>query len=246
MSTLHYSEAGQGEALVLLHSGGMSGEEWKPQMAAFAKHFRVIVPDQPGHGESPMVAKRLAIGDIGRSVVGLLDALGIDRASLVGSSMGGAAALWITVHYPQRVDKLVLFRVGYKKNPDTHQGTREMGDPAYWKSMGLERWLSRLHTAQGGPEAWKTVIGRVSEALDPATSDHNHSLETLQKITQPTLIIDGDRDPVAPLEQALEMFRAIPNAGLWVLPFTTHVAATNTWRSDSFALEVTRFLQRRG
>lgn len=245
MSKLHYTATGEGEALILLHSGGMAGEEWKPQIPAFAKRFRVIVPDQLGHGRSPMQGDKLAIGDIGRAVIELMDELDIDKAHLVGSSMGGAVALWLTVNHPQRVDKLVLFRVGYRKSEASHQETRDMGDPDYWKSVGLEKWLSRLHEPQGGPEAWKTVIKRVGEALDPATSDHNHDLETLKKITQPTLIIDGDRDPVAPLDHVLEMFHAIPDAGLWVLPYTTHVTATNTWRSDSFALEVGRFLQRR-
>ena len=78
----------------------------------------------------------------------------------------------------------------------------------------------------------------------PATTDHAHDLEVLDRIAQPTLIAVGDRDPVAPLDQILEMFGAIPNCGLWVMPYATHVTATGTWRAESFALEVTRFLQR--
>lgn len=245
MSILHYTEAGQGQILFLLHSGGMSGREWDPQIASLSQHFRVIIPDQLGHGNTPMIAEKLTIGDIGREVIELMDKLSIDKAHLVGSSMGGAVALWTTVHYPDRVDKLVLFRVGYRKNASTHAGTRGMADPEYWRKVGLHGWLSDIHTPQGGPEAWKRVIGRVPEALDPATSDHAHDLEVLSRIKQPTLIIVGDRDPIVPLEQALEMFRTIPDASLWVLPYASHVTATNTWRGDCFALEITRFLQRR-
>ncbi len=244
-STLYYTESGTGAPVVLLHSGGMSGEEWKPQMPTLARNFRVIAPDQPGHGRSPMVAERLAIGDIGRAVLALLDELGVDKAHVVGSSMGGAVALWLTRHYPERVHKLVLYRVGYRKNADTHAGTREMGDPAYWRSVGLEKWLSRIHEPQGGPRAWETVIGRVSEALDPATSDHAHEPRDLAGITQPTLVVVGDRDALVPLEHALEIFRAIPDCGLWVLPYAGHVTATNTWRAESFAQEIARFLMRR-
>ena len=246
MNTLHYLENGSGQPLILLHSGGMSSAEWEPQQAALGQRFRVIAPDLPGHGESAMVAQTLSIGDCGRAVLALQDQLGIDKASLVGSSMGGAVALWLAVHYPQRVEKLVLFRVSYTKNAATHSGTRDMADPAYWRSVGLERWLSRLHTPQGGPEAWQEVIKRVSQALDPATSDHNHSLDTLAQIPHSTLIVCGDRDPLVPLDQVLAMHQAIPHSGLWLLPYTTHVSATNTWRSDSFALEITRFVQGRG
>ncbi len=245
MATLHYTESGQGKPLILLHSGGMSGAEWKPQIPLFARHFRVIAPDHLGHGRSPMVAERLAVADMGRAVLELMDELGLPRASLVGSSMGGAVALWLTLYHPGRVSKLVLYRVGYRKDQETHAGTRDMADPAYWRGVGMHKWLSDIHQPQGGPDAWEEVIGRVSEALEPATTDHAHDLEILENIFQPTLIVVGDRDPLAPLDQILEMFGAIPNCGLWVMPCATHVTATNTWRAQSFALEVTRFLQRR-
>jgi pimeloyl-ACP methyl ester carboxylesterase len=245
MSILHYAEAGQGEALILLHSGGMSGREWDPQVAALARRFRVLVPDQLGHGRTPMVEERLTIGDIGREVIALMDRLAVAQAHVVGSSMGGAVALWMAVHYPRRVKKLVLFRVGYRKNTAGHTGTRTLADPDYWRGLGLQEWLSDMHQPQGGPEAWKTVLGRVTQAMDPATTDHAHDLDVLANLQPPTLIIVGDRDPLVPLDQALEMFRAIPDASLWVLPYATHVTATNTWRGDCFALEITRFLQRK-
>lgn len=243
---LYYQESGQGEPLILLHSGGMTGAEWQPQIAEFSQHFRTIVPDQPGHGQSPMQADRLQIGDIGRAVLELMDDLNIEKTHLLGSSMGGAVTLWIALNAPERIDKLIVFRVGFRKNQSTHSGTMEMSDPNYWRSVGLDKWLSKIHQAQGGPDAWQQVIGRVAEALDPATSDHNHTLEKLATISAPTLLIAGDRDPLVPLEQVLDMYKTIPQAGLWLLPYTTHVSATNTWRSESFALEVCRFLQGRG
>ena len=84
----------------------------------------------------------------------------------------------------------------------------------------------------------------MADALAPATTEHAHDLEILKQIVQPTLLIVGDRDPVAPLSQILEMYEAIPNSGLWVMPYASHVTASNTWRAEAFALEVTRFLQR--
>jgi 3-oxoadipate enol-lactonase len=177
-------------------------------------------------------------------VLELMDELNLPQASLVGSSMGGAVALWLTLHHPDRVSKLVVYRIGYRKDAETHAGTRDMADPAYWRGIGMHKWLSDIHQSQGGPDAWEEVIGRVSEALEPATTDHAHDLEILECIFQPTLIVVGDRDPVAPLDQILEMFGAIPHCGIWVMPYATHVTATGTWRARSFALEVSRFLQR--
>lgn len=241
---MHYTETGQGDPLILLHSGGMSGAEWKPQIPRFSRQFRVVVPDHLGHGNSPMVAEKLTVADMGRAVLALLNHLELAQISVVGSSLGGAVALWIAIHHPQRVSKLVLYRVGYRKDQATHAGTRSMADPAYWRSVGMQHWLSKIHQPQGGPDAWETVIGRVADALEPATTDHIYDQTMLKQIKQPTLLIVGDRDPVAPLAQIMEMFAAIPNAGLWVMPYTTHVTASNTWRAESFSLEVTRFLQR--
>ena len=250
MSTLHFQQLGDAaaEPLLLLHSGAMTAAEWEPQQDLLAKNFRLILPDLPGHGRSLLNAnaKRLAIADMGQALLALMDELTISQTHVVGSSMGGAIALWLTVNYPQRIKKLVLFRIGYGKDQQTYQGTRSMADPDYWRSVGLERWLSRQHEPQGGPDAWQRVIGRVMEAMQPEKTDHNYSLEALRSIAHPTLIIAGDRDPLVPIEHALEMHQAIPDSGLWLLPYTTHITATNTWRSESFAIEVSRFLQGRG
>lgn len=246
MSELYYCTAGDGEPLLLLHSGGMTGEEWQPQQAALAEHFRVLIPDLPGHGHSPLSADRLTVGGAGRAVLALLDELGVARAHIAGSSLGGAVALWLALHHPDRVDKLVLYRVNYRKTETGHAGTRELADPAYWQRVGMARMLSKAHEPQGGPEAWQKVIARVAEALDPTDTDHAHTPDDLARFDHPTLIVAGDRDPLAPLDDLMAMARALPNAGLWIMPYTTHVTAANTWRVAAFAQELQRFLQGRG
>ncbi len=245
MNSLFHIDQGRGDPLILLHSGGMNHQEWTPQTNPLSRRFRVIVPDQPGHGQSPMMDTTLRIHRIGQSVIALMDQLNIEKTHLVGSSMGGAVALWMTLNHPERIKKLVVYRIGYRKNDILFAETRLLGQPEYWQKSGLERHMSRIHTPQGGDQAWKTVIQRVSEALNPNDSDHDYSPHRLSEIKQPTLIIVGDRDPLVPLEQALDMYHHIPNAALWVLPNASHVTATNTWRSDSLTLELSRFLQRR-
>ena len=245
MGLLHYNEAGSGAPLVLLHSGGMAGKEWQPQMPVLGKRFRTIAPDLPGHGDSPMVADTLTIGDMGRSVIELLDELGIEQAHLVGSSMGGAVSLWLTVKYPKRVKKLTLYRANYHKTKATYTQTKMMANPDYWRDARLENWMSGLHAGQGGPDAWKQVIERVSQAMNPENSERSHTVETLRNITQPTLIVCGDRDPLVPMEDLMTMYNSIPDSALWVMPHASHVTASNTWRADSFANELTRFLARK-
>ncbi len=244
MTTPYFIEEGEGYPLLLLHSGGMSSEEWRRHIPALARQFRVIAPDLPGHGHTPPPADEpLSIGAMARAVRTLLDELGIAEAHVLGSSMGGAVALRLTLDTPERVSRLVLYRAHYTKDPTLYRHTLEIANPDRWRQLGLDKWLSTLHAPQGGPDAWQQVIRRVADLFNPETTDHRHTLDDLRRITAPTLIIVGDRDPLVPLDAALDMYRAIPTSALWVLPNATHITAANTWRRDYFDLEVVRFLK---
>lgn len=230
--------------LVLLHSGGMAGQEWKPQIEPLAKHFDLLIPDLPGHGQSLLTeGETLSISLMAESLVTMLRDLGITRAHICGSSMGGAVALWTTLHYPALVDKLVVYRIGYRKNSGVYEQTRAMANPEYWRRYGMYQWLSQLHSPQGGKRAWETVIADVSRVFHPRTSEHSHSLSDLASITAETLLIAGDRDPLIPLPELLEMLEHIPNAALWVMPNASHITASNTWRANAFTEEIMRFLR---
>lgn len=241
---MFYQTYGQGPALLLLHSGGMAGEEWAPQIPLLQKRFQLIVPDLPGHGRSPLPDDMLSVEKMGRAVLAMLDELGVDKVHCCGSSMGGAVTLWLTIHHPERVKSAIVYRMVHRKNVSTYAQTLTMAEPAYWEQFGLHKWLSKLHEPQGGEQAWKRVIARVSESLDPASSQHGYSLEMLSKITCPVLVVTGDRDPVAPLEDALAMYHAIPDCGLWIMPFATHITGSNTWRAAAFAEEIKRFISK--
>lgn len=181
---------------------------------------------------------------MGGAVLELLDELGIERAHMVGSSLGGATALWLALKASARVDRLVLYRVGYRKDPKSYGETEAIAEPERWRRLGLSSWLSRIHEPQGGPDAWQEVIRRVPEAMSLDETDHRHSLEDLAELSHETLLVCGDRDPLVPLEVVLAMARAIPRSALYILPDATHITATNTWRATLFATEVERFLRR--
>ena len=156
---IHYQTHGHADSqpVILLHSGGMAGEEWQPQIAPLAQRYRVLVPDLPGHGKSELAGERLSVSLMAEAVLDMMDAEGIETANLCGSSMGGAVALWLTLKHPERVKRLVLYRISYRSNLDIHKQIYAMGDPAYWENFGLAAWLSKLHSPQGGADAWKQV-----------------------------------------------------------------------------------------
>ncbi len=238
------SQSNNADTLVLLHSGGMAGEEWQPQIKPLSKHFNLLVPDLPGHGQSLLPeGDKLSVSLMAKAIVKMLADEGVEKAHLLGSSMGGAVALWIALKYPEVVHKLIVYRIGYSKNGETYDQTRQMANPDYWKKFGLHRWLSQLHSPQGDEHSWEQVIANVSKVLDPETSDHNHHLSDLQAIGVPTLLIAGDSDPLIPLDTLLAMKNTIANCALWVMPQATHITASNTWRANHFSEEIFRFLK---
>lgn len=107
---LAYEVAGSsGEAVLLLHAGVADRRMWATQVAAFSRHFRTITYDMRGFGDSPLPTQDFSPLD---DIAALLDHLEIDRAHLVGCSMGAATALEFAVDHPERVDKLVLVNSG--------------------------------------------------------------------------------------------------------------------------------------
>ena len=113
---IFYTEAGCGPVVVLLHGGGPGASglsNYSRNIDALAASFRVIVPDMPGYGRSSKgIDQSDPFGYLADMIRGLLDALGIDTAHLIGNSYGGAAALRLALDTPPRVDKLVLMGPG--------------------------------------------------------------------------------------------------------------------------------------
>ncbi|QLQ38135.1 alpha/beta fold hydrolase [Micromonospora robiginosa] len=118
---LEYDEAGDGSVVVLLHAGIADRRMWRAQVPALAQRHRVIVPDLRGYGESELPTTPFAHHD---DVVGLLDALGVERAALVGCSFGGRVAVDTALAHPERVSALALFGApvsGHEWTEETEQ-----------------------------------------------------------------------------------------------------------------------------
>ena len=114
--TLHYQIDGNAAAppLLLSNSLGTSIEMWEPQLATLAARFRVIRYDSRGHGQSTVTAGPYTIEQVANDALGLLDALKVTRAHFCGLSMGGMVGMWLGIHAPQRIDRLVLANTAAK------------------------------------------------------------------------------------------------------------------------------------
>lgn len=113
---LHYQLEGDASlpVLVLSNSLGTSLSMWDPQMPQWLQHFRVLRYDTRGHGQSEVTPGECSIAQLGSDVIALLDHLGIAQAHFCGLSMGGSTFMWLAVHHPQRINKLILCNTGAK------------------------------------------------------------------------------------------------------------------------------------
>lgn len=230
-------------ALTLLHAGGLTHREWDHLGPRFGERYFVVAPTALGHGSSPQAAT-LSFTDLAESVLELLGDLGVEKTHVLGSSMGGATALYIATRFPERIDRLVLYRTNFRTGPRGHAALEAMTRAETWRQWGLEAQMREQHLPQGGPDAWVEVTKKVIAMVRSEKTGALAEPDDLTRVLAPTLLICGDRDPLVPLEEALLMYESIPDAALWVVPDATHVLQVESLRRDSFPSEILAFLRK--
>ena len=215
--SLFLRDSGTGDPLLLLHGFTGCGDDWQHVFAEPLADFRIIAPDLPGHGRSPNPRSDFKFADIARDVFALLDQLNIDRVKAIGMSAGANTLLHMATQQPRRVSALVHVS-GTPRFPDQARQimrtmTEETRTDAEWAEM-----RTRHHLGDDQIRA----LWRHARAFADDRDDMNFTAATLSAITARTLIVHGDRDPLYPVEFAVELFRGIPDAALWVVPNGGH------------------------
>ena len=226
-------------AIVLLHGFASSLHTWEAWSGPLSKDHRVIRFDLPGSGLSPPDST----GDYtdARSMellVALMDRLGVDRASLVGNSMGGRIAWTFAAEHPERVDRLVLVSPDgfaspgfeYGRKPEVPLAMKAMRfvlpkplvrmslAPAYADPAALtDERATRYYDLLRAPGAREAMIARMEQSMrfDP--------VERLSRIRAPTLLLWGEQDRLIPFSNAADYEKAIPGSVLVPLPGVGHL-----------------------
>jgi pimeloyl-ACP methyl ester carboxylesterase len=199
---MYYAERGSGSTLVFLHGGGDSGEHsFVRQLDVFSEHHHIVAPDQVGQGRTPDVPGPLSYTAMMEDTAALLRRLKLNHADIVGFSDGGILALMLAVRHPELVRRLVISGVNIA--------------PEGLRAESLEELR-----AMQSPKP-KTIDEKLAQLWFTSPTEAELNLELLAKITQPVLVISGDRDAIT-LEHTLKIFYALPDAKLCVLPGTDH------------------------
>lgn len=239
---LRYVRAGRGPAVVLVHGLASSLYTWKDVIAPLALDHDVVALDLPGFGGSDQPAD-LTFEDLPRAVLGLMDRLGIERAALVGNSLGGGAAALVAARRPGRVTALVLVdAAGFNLEPGERPGMVRFGPSSAGSALFHlpgKRVMVELGLRQVFHDPSRVTDERVSEylaaALRPGTLPSIRSLdaslgartdvvrEALPRIQAPTLVLWGSDDRWIPVAHADRFAAAIPGARKLVIEGCGHV-----------------------
>jgi pimeloyl-ACP methyl ester carboxylesterase len=213
---LYFEIHGRGEPLLLLHGFSGSSQDWKPSLEQWSPNFQVIVPDLRGHGRSGLLSKPFRHDEAAMDMLALLDHLGIATVNGVGISGGGNILLHMATKQPHRVKAMVLVSATPYFPAQARAIMRQ-----YATSVGPEQrdHLRRIHSAG---DAQVELLLASTASFAESYHDLNFTPPLLSTITARTLIVQGDRDPLYPVELSLEMAKAIPNSSLWIIPGSGH------------------------
>ncbi len=251
---IHYERSGKGFPLLLIHAGIADSRMWEPQVKAFANDFDMIRPDLRGYGDSelPPVSHSMRA-----DLVGLLDHLGVDRAHVVGCSLGGTVALDLAVEHPARVARLVLVGSGVSGSnlgqADSAlfadvEAADKAGDMDAVNRAEIRLWVDGPRRPEGSvPAAVRDLVlemnGRALRS-DFASAPHQKleppAIGRLHEVAAPTLVIVGDEDLPQAAANAEVITSKIPGSRTVVIKGAAHLPSLE--RPEDFNRVVLDFL----
>lgn len=222
-----------GPVVVLSNSLGATHRMWDAQLAELEQRFQVVRYDTRGHGESPVPAGPYTIDNLADDVVALLDRLGVERAHLVGLSLGGMTAMRVGARNPERVDRMAVLCTGTRLPPGEAWAERAATVRAHGSgsvaAAVVQRWFTPEYLL-AHPD-----VRADSEAMVAATPAEGYAgcceviaamdlRADLASITAPTLAIAGADDPATPPEKLNEIATGVKDGRLLVVPHSAHLA----------------------
>jgi pimeloyl-ACP methyl ester carboxylesterase len=223
--SLYYETEGEGDALFLMHGAGSASDDpvgsWSGLTGMFSAEFRTIAIDHRGHGRTDNPGNRFDYETLATDTVALADALGIERFHLAGVSDGAIVGLHLGMVAPQRVASLVLLGVNYT-NDDNAQAAN-----AAWQHIHEEpddspnaTVMSQRHDRAGkAPGYWRSLM---AGTVDNVAHYPSYEPNELSHVVAPALLLAGEHDGYANLDQLTTMKQQMANAELCILNNAGH------------------------
>lgn len=257
-SSIDYDVAGEGYPLLLISGLGFGRWSWFKQIPALSERYRTISFDLRSVGRLDE-AGAYSVANLAAHAAALLDHLGVERAHVIGTSLGGFVAQELALRRPDLVDRMVLISTSYGGSGSEPMSATTLGRMLGWGAKdrqdavrrGLEVAVSEDYLASHPEEFDRMVDWRVADA--PPLSEYTKQLvagarfdasSSVDEIESPTLVLHGDRDRVVPPSNAALLAEKLPDARLRVLPEAGHLVFIE--RSEEANREILAFLDATG
>ncbi len=244
-----YEINGEGDTVLLIHGLGSKKESWIGQFEPLSEHFKVIRFDNRGAGKSDRPKGEYSMELFADDIASIMDYLEIDRAHIIGWSLGGMIVQNFVLKYPERVNKIVLINTNYgtpdESGPLAYKNMRLAGlkakqeDPekAFWQSIRADYHIKFRKQLEAEPSKrwyglWSAEDLIKESMIDPPTAEDietqaqalntHHTFERLNEIKNKSLLITSTHDRVIPKAIMEEMHERIPNSTLKVIDKAGH------------------------
>ena len=211
--TTWYDEFGSGDPLVLLHGGLVDARFFEPNIGALAERFHVYTPERRGHGHTPDVEGPITYQLMADDTIAFLDTVVGRPADLVGHSDGAVVAMLVAMQRPDLVNRLVMISGGFDKS----------GEAVPDMVFDVDQVVAFLGSSYGevspdGAEHFPVVVEKIGAMM---VAEPHIDVAGLRQVTARSLVMFAD-DDLMTLGHGVEMFDALPNAELAVVPGTSH------------------------
>src|SRR4030042_1348387 len=232
-TNIYHEVHGQGESLVMIMGFGGGCRGWYFQVRAFKKHYKVIIFDNRGIGKSDKATEPYTIRTMASDTLGLMDNLGIDKAHVLGMSLGSLVAQEIAIEHSERVDKLILAcaSIGETEEDDMNERmvkafkVKEGPDGVDLRSVNFEEAMDTVIALSFNKRLYRVLLTPMSKAYVRMWGVDGHfrqieavqgykTLDRLHRIKAPTLVLTGTEDNIIPPKYSEQIASRIPNAKL--------------------------------
>lgn len=220
--TLDYVKHGKGNPLYLLHGGMESRESFQHQIPVLSKYYTLIALDSREQGRSSRSDQQISYDLMAQDVIALAAHLNHDRISLIGSSDGAITALTVAIEKPELVNRLVLSGANYNVSAYSEDTLAFLSNYEWDGNTDNTKYPGIfIEHYNKGHDTLEDFGDLLKEMTIMWTSSPNYTVEDVRKVTAHTLIINGDHEDM-PLEHTVSLYKALPNANLFVVPDGNH------------------------
>lgn len=206
--------------ILFLHGALGAGVQFTALAAQLEPYYDIHLINFSGHGEAPFSPNGFNIQVFAAEVLEYLDSRELDFVHIFGYSMGGYVAMYLARHYPEKIGRVITLATKYNWNEATAGKEVKQLNPALIeeKVPGFAKILQERHAAND----WKEVVNRTAQLIEDLGHQSLLKQQDYAQVASPCMLMLGDRDNMVSFQETIEVYKALPEAQLTILPDTAH------------------------